>query len=154
MQSARPVYERQENGLVLPTQAITIDTPRVLRFFELVARGLYFHHRGVAVPADMRVDTFLFKDEDAASITEQTRRAFGWNAMAVNEDIGRGNIRYAGLISNEVDGLSFWIMSLMGGIVFGSDNLGIGFQHVHVFVVPESMSVERPARYREPLILR
>lgn len=150
MQTARPVYERQANGLALPTYALTIDTPRVLRFFELVARGLYFHHRGVAMPADMRCDTFLFKDEDAARITEQTRQAFGWNAEGLNENIGRGNIRYAALISNEVEGLSFWIMSMMGGIVFGSDNIGLGFQNVHVFAVPEAMSIERPARFSAP----
>lgn len=146
--TAQPILERQSSGLLLPTHTINIDTARILKFFELVARGLFFHHRGVAMPSSMRCDSMLFRDEDSAQIIEGLRQSFGSNAIAYNEDIGRGNIRYSSLISNEIEGLSFWVMSLMGGIVFGADKIGIGFTRIHIITVPESMSVERRETFR------
>lgn len=141
LRTSRNVFERQESGIVLPTRTIDIDTPRILRFFELVARGLYFHHRGVAMPAATRCTTRLFKDDDAAVYTEQTRQGFGPNTQAVNENIGRGNIQYGALISNDIEGASYWIMSLMGGIVFGSDGAGagMGYRNIHVLTAPEAI---------------
>ncbi len=50
----RQIYD-QEKRIVLPTAAIDIDRPRLIRCFEHIGRGLYFHRFEASFNGEIRV---------------------------------------------------------------------------------------------------
>ena len=50
----RQIYD-QEKRLVLPTAAIYIDRPRLIRCFEHIGKGLYFHRFGAPFNGEIKV---------------------------------------------------------------------------------------------------
>ena len=74
------VWSREPSGLLANTMALPLDGERLEELIGLIVRGLIFHHWGVALGPDMRVDTLSLTKHGEfilRSILEWQRQAAG-----------------------------------------------------------------------------
>ncbi|WP_148291217.1 hypothetical protein [Methylobacterium sp. B1] len=112
--SAERAWEQTGSGIALPTVAFQVDTATMLDFYGYLTKGLYHHH--VGKPLDPQAQIFsrmLPVDQEAVFLADMTS-ALGPHLQHVSDDIGRGVLRYRGVISTAVPGITSWQIDLAG----------------------------------------
>ena len=108
-----------EGGLMIPCLAIPIDGERIEQLVGYVVRGLMFHHWSIALGNDCMVEVHSLTryGEDFFS------RYLALNAsQRASGDIGQGALRYRGAQAVDDPQISFWEVSLYGGLKTESDD--------------------------------
>ena len=108
-----------EAGLMVPCLAIPIDGKRIERLVDYIARGLMFHHWGIALGSDCIVDVLSLTRHGEGFFD----RHLALNArQRASGDIGQGALRYRGAQAVDNPQISFWVMSLYGGLKTEGDD--------------------------------
>ena len=117
------VWSRERSGLLVNTLALPLDGERLEELVGLIVRGLIFHHWGVALGPDMLVETLSLTRRGEAFFDQYTEA----NAkQRIINNIGAGALVYEGAQGVDNDAVSFWKVSLYGGLKMASDD-GIDF---------------------------
>ena len=107
------VWSREPSGLLVNTLALPLDGERLEELVGLIVRGLMFHHWGVALGPDMVVQTLSLTKYGEAFFDRHSRL----NAkQRVGDNIGDGALVYEGAQGVDNDAVSFWQLSLYGGV--------------------------------------
>jgi hypothetical protein len=113
------VWSRERSGLLVNTLALPLDGERLEELVGLIVRGLMFHHWDVALAPDMLVMVL--------SLTRRGEAFFDHYGKAnakqrVANNIGAGALVYEGAQGIDNDAVSFWQLSLYGGITVASED--------------------------------
>jgi hypothetical protein len=108
----------EENGIFRLSMKIPFDSCKLDKLFCLIVKGLIWHHWKVLLTSNIFVR--------AGSIMKAAEQLFqnffnGISSQRVNNDLGKGTIRYEGIQSVECPYLSLWKFSFYGGLKFGDD---------------------------------
>jgi hypothetical protein len=114
------VWSREPLGLLVNTTALPLDGERLEELVGLIVRGLMFHHWGVALGPDMLVKTLSLTRYGEAFFDQYTTKANAKQRAANN--IGAGALVYEGAQGIDNDAVSFWKLSLYGGLTVASDD--------------------------------
>jgi hypothetical protein len=111
------VWSPEPSGLSVNAIALPLDGERLEELVGLIARGLMFHHWGVALGPDIFVDTLSLTKRGEAFFDQFSKM----NAkQRVSNDIGVGALVYEGAQGVDNDAVSFWQLSLYGGLITAS----------------------------------
>jgi hypothetical protein len=108
-----------ERGLILPCLAIPIEGERIEQLVGYIVRGLMFHHWSVVLGNDCMVNVL--------SLTRHGEGFFGhYLGLNANQralgNIGRGALQYHGAQGVDNPQVSFWVVSLYGGMKTEGDD--------------------------------
>jgi hypothetical protein len=110
-------WSREPSGLLLNAMTLPLDGERLEELIGLMARGLMFHHWGVALGPDIFVQTLSLTKHGEAFFDRFSKM----NAkQRVAKDIGAGALVYEGAQGVDNDAVSFWRLSLYGGFTTAS----------------------------------
>lgn len=113
------VWSREPSGLLVNTMALPLDGDRLQELVGLIVRGLMFHHWGVALGPDMRVDTMSLTKYGEAFFAPYLN---GNAKQKITNDIGEGALRYEGVQGLDNDSISMWRLSMYGGMLMASED--------------------------------
>lgn len=112
--TAERAWEQTAKGIALPTVAITVDTAVMLDFYQYLTKGLYHHHVGEPLSQQVQIYSRMLPVDQEAVFQVDMLRALGTDVQHVAGDIGQGVLRYRGVISKAVVGISSWQIDLAG----------------------------------------
>jgi hypothetical protein len=107
------VWSRESSGLLVNATALPLDGERLEQLVGLIVRGLMFHHWGVALGSDMQVDTLSLTKRGEAFFDQYAKLSA---KQRIANDIGDGALVYEGAQGVDNDAVSFWKLSLYGGV--------------------------------------
>lgn len=112
-----------EAGLFLQTIQLPVQEQKVSRLFELIAKGLLWHHWHTILDPVHEVTAMLLTDYGVDAFRE---KFFAGAHDSEIHEIAGGGFRYIGRCSSENPQLSVWMMQIYGGAVFAGRNGDIG----------------------------
>lgn len=113
------VWSREPSGLLVNNMALPLDGERLVELVGLIVRGLMFHHWGVALGPDMRIEALSLTRYGEALFDRYSKM----NArQRATDNIGNGALVYKGAQGVDNDAVSFWQLSIYGGMMMASDD--------------------------------
>lgn len=106
-------WSREPSGVLVNAMAIPVDGERLEELVALMVRGLMFHHWGVALGPDMVVQALSLNKRGEAFFDHYARMNAKQRAAG---NIGAGALQYDGAQGVDNDAVSFWQLSLYGGV--------------------------------------
>jgi hypothetical protein len=137
------VWSREPSGLLVNAMALPLDGERLEELVGMIVRGLMFHHWEVALGPDMRVDT-LSLTKYGEGFFEQYAKVNAKQRVA--NDIGEGALVYGGAQGVDNDAVSFWRLSLYGGITMDSGDGKHAMSSFGVMTGPKAIAERAEAR--------
>jgi hypothetical protein len=108
------IWSREPSGLLVRTMILPLDGDRLHELVGMIARGLMFYHWNVALGPGTVVEVYSLTAREDAQFAQYT--AMPAKRRAVN-NIGNGALAYEGAQGIDNDVVSFWRLSLYGGIM-------------------------------------
>jgi hypothetical protein len=113
------VWSREPSGLLVNAMALPLDGERLKALVGLIVRGLMFHHWAVALGPDMMVETLSLTKRGEAFFDRYSKMNAKQRAA---DNIGDGALVSEGVQGVDNDAVSFWQLSLYGGVTVASDD--------------------------------
>jgi hypothetical protein len=115
-------WESHSNGLLVPSMSINIEIEKAQQLLALVVRGLFMFHWKDALDPNWFADSAIFHPDYENRVIEPLLPYMGEPAIICQRDLGRGTFVYRGMRSVHIPQLSFWQLTIFGGLQFGGDS--------------------------------
>jgi hypothetical protein len=112
------LWSKEPSGVLVRAMTVPIDGERVEKLVGFIVRGLIFHHWSVVLGPDMTVDVLSLTSHGETFF----KRFAKLNAkQRATGNIGDGALLYEGAQGVDNPAVSFWEVSLMGGVTMSGD---------------------------------
>ncbi|MDE2383701.1 MAG: hypothetical protein KGO53_03700 [Alphaproteobacteria bacterium] len=109
----------RNNGIFSRTLAIPFDGTRIEKLVDYIARGLMFHHWGVALDGNCAIEVLTLTFAGEAFFNQMKQ----WeSSQLVFGNIGNGALIYEGRQGTDNQSISVWELSLLGGAQMAQGN--------------------------------
>jgi hypothetical protein len=117
------VLMRHPDGLVVPTGVVPIDSDRIEELFDLIGRGLLWHHFGALLGVRDVVTVTLLNGGGERFFEEQFFAPCRGKVLTCN--LGEDTVIYQGLQASDCPQGSVWRIRLYGGLQLASSAGGV-----------------------------
>ena len=119
--SAEHAWLKTGGGIYQPSGSVKFDGNKLGQLLKYVSRGLTWHHWGIYVSAEHKMRVLF--SPDMFSLYLQSQLSAVQDDRKITIDLGRGTVQYAGCQVGEPPDLTFWGISMYGGVMV-SNNTG------------------------------
>jgi hypothetical protein len=109
----------REGGLLVPVSTLPIEGDRIGRLFELIIKGLLWHHWNVILKPGRHG---LWAGILTTTGIQVHRAFFAMNGNArISANLGDGTFTYEGLQGTDIPEMSVWVFNVYGGLKLSGD---------------------------------
>jgi hypothetical protein len=101
-------------GVIQPMHPVLVDAQKINQLMQLIVRGLYMHHFGLALSPDFYPDASMFHPDHEAALLASVSDYFPPEVERVAGNLGRGAFIYSAARSPENANFSVWQLAWHG----------------------------------------